>query len=457
MASDDTKVVELYDWKKKLQRKSSGLALGHERNVFIAFTYAAELRDLLSYDEFRDRIVLTREAPESPDGCLGRPPGLEWGDQHLTWITGWLNSAFTVGRETVHHVAMAVAKSNSFHPVRAYLNGLTWDGTPRLQTFLKRYFGAKDHAAYLEAVGAKFLIGAVARIFDPGCQMDTVLVLEGMQGTGKSSAVQLLAGFNWARDITGDLTTKDAAINIQGTWIGEMAELASLKKGEQEPVKAFISRRIDKYRPPYGINSIDRPRHIVFIGTANEYEYLMDPTGARRIWPVDCTTVDLVGIERDRDQLWAEAVLRYRAHEPWHLNAQEARAANFEQQARQRLSPVETVLLEYLDGLRTSNVFTVDMRTLLAEVFEIDPRKDPAKAGGLAATIARTLTRSGWRRHKPTGRGANRRQVYEFKPENACEPYEPDEVGKHGRASDQVDSSQGSQGSQAESTEDIPF
>src|SRR5207302_2361727 len=174
---------------------------------------------------------------------------------------------------------------------------------------------------YFEAAGPKFLMGAVARVFAPGCQMDTILVLEGDQGLGKSTAVQFLGGHEWVRDITGELHTKDAALNIQGVWIGEMAELASIRKSDQEIIKGFISRRIDHYRPPYGRNSVDRPRHTVFIATTNESEYLQDPAGARRFWPVECTRIDLVGLERDRDQLRPEAVGLYRARKPWHLRA----------------------------------------------------------------------------------------------------------------------------------------
>lgn len=443
-------VVQLYDWKQRLHRAASGRVYPDERNVLIAFEHSAELKGLLAYNEFRDRVVLKRPLPALPDSSSAPPTSSDWGDEHLTWLTAWLQSSVGVRRDTVQNSVIAVAKGAAFHPVRDYLSALVWDGSERLMTWLKRYLGAKDSAAYLEAVGPKFMIGAVARAFSPGCQMDTMLVLEGSQGLGKSTAVHCLAGREWGRDITGDLSTKDAVLNIQGVWIGEMAELTAIRRAEQEHIKAFVSRRIDRYRPPYGRNTIDRPRHCSFVATTNEQEYLQDPTGGRRFWPVECSSIDLKGIERDRDQLWAEAMSRYKIGERWYLSGTETRTAQIEQNARQRLSPLDSTILEYLDGLHETKTGTIGMRQILAEVFNVSTKEDPAKAGGLATQVARTLVSAGWKRLKPTGRGANRTQQYKYEPQEVpCEPYEPCEDGK---AAD----SQGSQASQGDSA-DIPF
>lgn len=443
-------VIDLHDWRERLQRRANGTLFADERNTLIAFENSAELKGLLAYNEFRDRVILRRELPRLPGGSSAVPASTDWGDEHLTCLTAWLQSIIPVRRDVVQNAVIAVSKSRSFHPVREYLKALVWDQAPRLTSWLKRYLGAKDHAAYLEAVGPKFLIGVVARVFQPGCQMDTMLVLEGNQGLGKSTAVQFLAGRDWARDITGDLSTKDAVLNIQGVWIGEMAELTAIRRAEQEHIKAFISRRIDRYRPPYGRNTVDRPRHCSFVATTNEHEYLQDPTGARRFWPVECTSIDLVGLERDRDQLWAEAVHRYKAAERWHLDATETRQAAVEQDARQRLSPIDCVVLEHLDELREGGLRVVEMRALLADLFDVNTREDPGKAGALAAQVARTLVGAGWKRLKPVGRGQTRRQQYEYKEsETPHEPYDPHDVPE-------PTGSQGSQGSQGIS-EDIPF
>lgn len=440
-------VAEFPGWKRSLVRRKDGNPYPDERNVQIALDQAPELKDILQYDEFSDRIELRRPLPGMPrddlDKFFGDDEPIAWADDHVTKLVVWLTTqGFVSLREsTVHNTVVSRAKDHAYHPVRDYLTQCRadWDGKPRLETWLKAYLGAKDHAAYLEAVGPKFLIGAVARIFEPGCQMDSILVLEGEQGKGKSTAVRILGADQWARDITGDLSSKDAAIGIQSVWIGEMAELTSLRRSDQEAVKGFISRRIDHYRPPYGRNSVDRPRHSVFIATTNENEYLQDATGARRFWPVDCAAINLTALKRDVAQLWGEGVSRYEAKEPWYLDDYQARRAGLEQASRARVSTLDIDVLQYADALVAGGVKRIEMRHLLAEVFDIGTRKDPGKSGGIAGPAARALVRDGWRREKPTGRGKSRVQAYVYIGEPPCEP-------------DQG-TSQGSQGSQGVSGE----
>lgn len=409
------------DWKRRLAKKPKGGEFyPDERNVWIALALAPELHEILQYNEFSDYIELRRPLPGMPkeiDYELFKDyPPTPWNDEHVTELIRWLTQqGFTyLKRGVVQDTVVACAKRRSYHPVREYLDSLQWDGTERLTTWLKVYLGAKNHAAYLELVGPKWLTGAVARIYEPGCQMDTILVLEGEQGEGKSSACQILGRTQWTRDCTGDLSVKDAAIHIQSVWIAEMAELTSLRRGQQEGVKAFISRRIDHYRPPYGRNAVDRPRHTVFIATTNENEYLVDETGARRFWPVETSVIDLMALERDVDQLWAEAVCCYRDKQVWHLSKDERLVVAIEQVPRQRMSEPERVVLEYADSVLKNGEQTIVMGTLLAEVFTIDTRKDPQKAGALATQAARALTRGGWRGQKPTGRGPNRKKTYRY-------------------------------------------
>lgn len=448
-------IAEFPGWKRSIVRRKNGDPFPDERNVKIALEEAPELRGILQYDEFRDRVELKRPLPGMPrddlDALFADDRPIDWSDEHVTELTMWLTQQGFVSlrRHIVQDTVIAVAKRHAYHPVRTYLAEAhgAWDGQPRLETWLKVYLGAKDHAAYLEAVGPKFLIGAVARILNPGCQMDSILVLEGEQGRGKSTAVRVLARHKWAYDITGDLGNKDAAVNIQNVWIGEMAELSSLRRSDQESIKGFISRRIDHYRPPYARNSVDRPRHTVFVATTNETEYLQDPTGARRFWPVECTAIDLAKLEKDTDQLWGEAVSRYLEKEPWHLTEAQGRRATIEQASRQRVSPVDTVVLEYVDSLLASKTTRIEMRQLLHDVFDLSTREDPAKAGALAQQVSRALTREGWKRLKPVGRGERRVQAYEY-------VGLPDDV-------DEVQNSQGSQATQAlngaGNLDDIPF
>lgn len=208
------------------------------------------------------------------------------------------------------------AHDNLYDPVRDYLDGLKWDAKPRLDSWLRDYMGAPDYEI-LGVFGAKFLIGAVARVYDPGCQMDNMLVFEGKQGAGKTTACAALFGRDYMISSISDFKSKESSIGLQGRWVAEIAELAALKKTDITDVKKFITETVDQYRPPYGKGMVDRPRRCVFIGTTNEHQYLKDATGNRRFWPVPCGDVDVARIAIDRDLIWAEAVHRYRAQEAW--------------------------------------------------------------------------------------------------------------------------------------------
>lgn len=216
----------------------------------------------------------------------------------------------------VYPAVIRHAHDNKYDPVLEYLSDLKWDGKQRLNTWLHKYMGAPDHAI-LGVFGAKFMIGAVARVFEPGCQMDNMLVFEGKQGGGKTTACAALFGRPYMISSISDFKSKEASISLQGRWIAEVAELAALKKTDITEVKKFITETVDQYRPVHGKNTIDRPRRCVFIGTTNEHQYLKDSTGNRRFWPVPCGEVRISEIEADRDQLWAEAVDRFRSGEPW--------------------------------------------------------------------------------------------------------------------------------------------
>jgi putative DNA primase/helicase len=172
-----------------------------------------------------------------------------------------------------------------------------------------------------------WLIQAVARALNPGCKADTVLILRGRQGSGKSTSLSILGG-DWFRDTPIDLASKDRFSALQGAWIYELAELDSLRRAEAQTLKAFVSSQRDSYRPSYGRNTRDVPRTTVFAGTTNDDEFLQDATGSRRWWVIETTTCDAQTLRQDRDQLWAEAVHAYRQGEGWHLDTdlEESRA-----------------------------------------------------------------------------------------------------------------------------------
>ncbi len=222
--------------------------------------------------------------------------------------------------EAVGHVA----QQHLFHPVLTYIDALAWDGTPRVDTWLIDRCGAEDTPLVRE-IGSCFLISAVARVKKPGCKVDNVLILVGPQGIGKSRAFATLAG-EWFSDSAIDFAGKDAYQQLPGVWIYELAELDSLRRSETSAIKAYISAQVDHYRPSYGRNVVDVPRQTVFVGSTNEAEFLRDPSGSRRFWPVAVPAVDLAGLAADRDQLWAEARVRFERGALWWLSP-EAEAA----------------------------------------------------------------------------------------------------------------------------------
>jgi len=224
--------------------------------------------------------------------------------------------------------------------------------------WLTTCFGVPD-SPYVRAVGRKFLISAVARIRQPGCKVDTMLVLEGAQGVKKSSSIEALFGSDYFSDQLSDVATKDASSDVRGKWVLEWAELDNLSRAESSSVKKYVSRKTDDYRPSYGRRNIRVPRQCVFVGTLNPEGggYLKDATGGRRFWPVRCGDIDVDTLLRNRDQLWAEAVALYEARERWWFTSDEPeliQAAKEEQAARRVEDPWEAVVRKGLDAGTTA-------------------------------------------------------------------------------------------------------
>ena len=238
------------------------------------------------------------------------------------------------------------------------------------------------------------MISAVARIFEPGCKVDCCLLLEGKQGTLKSTALREL-GYPWFTDEIAELGTKDASLQAAGVWLVELAELESFTRAEVSKVKSFMSRRVDRFRPPYGQRTIEQPRQCVFAGTTNANAYLKDETGARRFWPVEVGTIDTEALGRARDQLWAEAVKRYRAGDCWWLDTAELASAAGEAVAdRYEGDPWEMLIANQVAGRKGTSV---------TEILRDAIEKEPSQwTRGDQMRVGRCLTALGWRRYRAT-------------------------------------------------------
>lgn len=394
--------AQLDDWRAALAFAPGSGFLGDERNVLIAMRSAPELLRLTRFNEFALNVEFTRSPPWR---CAD--PGTTWSDSDDTQCAAWLQAQGLKvrGSAAVNACIEVAAKDASFHPVRDYLASLTWDGTPRLAGWLQTYLNATGPAEYLSAVGLRFLISAVARIMQPGCQADHMLVLEGPQGDGKTSIARALAAQPaWFAGNLPEITTKDALIQLCGHWIIEIAELKAIRTSQIEAVKNFLTQCIDTFRPPYGRRTGQFPRQCVFIGTTNERTYLRDRTGNRRYWPVKCGALDVLGIARDRDALWAEAVHLYRAGTQWHLTDQETKLARIEQQDRVPISEIEEQVRVYVTEKLPPAQHDVTVREVLVHGLDIElDGRFSETAKRLGPSVAEALEACGWTRLRRVG------------------------------------------------------
>jgi predicted P-loop ATPase len=409
----DIAAVRFDDWRTRLLYNDKGYLRACYENAALFIENAEEWAGVLGYNEFTGGHFALKQPP-APITAI---PGRELEDNSDTQAVRWMERHGVMVRpDLVRRVIDAAARQNSFHPVRGYLESLpSWDGTPRIGTWLLNYCKVASSAAnakqYAMAVGEKFLISAVARIMQPGCKADHMLVLEGPQGIGKSTLVRILAG-EWFTDQIADLGSKDASMQLRGAWLIELSELGALNRAEMERTKAFITQQVERFRLPYGHRLVHMPRQCVFIGTTNSETWLKDETGGRRFWPVLCGgSIDLAGLQRDRDQLWAEALLLYRQGVAWWLEDEAViKAAVEEQLARHQEDPwQERVACCAIEVAKRPTGECPQSRGYVT-IWEILSRLgvDPAKQDQAAANrVARCLKGAGWERFRKRGGGTS--------------------------------------------------
>jgi predicted P-loop ATPase len=393
------------DWAAELKLDKDGGVLPILSNYILYLTNHKVWKGVLGLDQFSNRVVI-RKAPPWGEEELNA----QWTDHHETLTRRWFqNEDIKAPIGDFGRAVQAAARSNPFHPAREYFDALRWDGTPRLDQWLVTYLGSQD-SEYSRAIGPRFMISGVARVHEPGCKVDHTLILEGPQGKLKSEALRTVAIRDaWFSDRLSHMASKDAAIEVAGVLLFEIAELDALTRVASSTAKGFLTRRYDRFRPPYGKHPVNVPRQCVFAGTINPPPegYLKDPTGARRFWPVKGGTINLETLRADRDQLWAEAVARYRAGEKWWLEkpALEALAAS-EQKLRFKTDVWTQPIRRWLGQRRKD----VSLGEALQGALGIKPRKGD-ELHSAEVRVANILKNLGFKRYL-ANRGGKRQKRY---------------------------------------------
>ena len=259
-------------------------------------------------------------------------------------------------KSATNDVLALIASKNKYHPVREWLTSLEWDGVPRLDTWFTRWAQVVD-TPLTRAYARKTCIGAVRRVMVPGSKLDTVLVMQGGHGKGKSTMIRTMAhDAEWFCDTKIEWDSKEKYVALQGVWLYELAELAGKRKADQDTVKSYISSATDKYRPWYGKHVVSVPRTCAFIATTNDEEPLHDPTGNRRWWAVSVDTVDIDLVRAEYVQVWAEAMQAHRDGEP-HWLAPELETVREEQNAT--FETQDPLMPRLVDFARQNPQFTV--------------------------------------------------------------------------------------------------
>jgi predicted P-loop ATPase len=292
-------------------------------------------KGVLGRNDFSETEVTLKMPPWHGNDGAGATIG-PWTDVDTSRLISWFDHAYemSIRAQDADRIVAVAGESFRFHPVRDYLNSLLWDGVPRLDNLLPDYFGSAD-TVYSRAIGPRWMISAVARVFQPGAQVDCTLVLEGEPGIGKNKGMRsLVPDPLWFTESRIDMGNKDGMQSLRGKWIIFLDELDSLRKAEISLVKSFLTAPKDYYRESYGKRSRDFWRQCVFAGSTNLSQWLIDQTGNRRFWPIKLLReISFLAIVRDRDQLWAEALTRYKGWtrrdgtvvppEEWYVNTPE--------------------------------------------------------------------------------------------------------------------------------------
>jgi len=393
--------IDEASWRSHLIMKADGDGLKSNslQNFTLILQYEKRFAGIYAWNEFAKEVYLLRRPPWD---ATGKP----WKDRavtepDITATASWMEyCGMSPKVSDIGRVIVRVADHNKYNPVVDAIAKLKWDGVKRLDKWLSYYLGA-DPTQANEWFGRRWMIGAIARAMEPGCKMDNMLILEGAQDLQKSTALRILSDGlvkGVFTDEMSDPNSKDAALQMQGAWIIEIAELDSLRRAEINQIKAWLTRQNDRMRRPYGKVVEEFPRSCVFAGTVNPVGnsgYLKDPTGGRRFWPVLCHAIDIETLKKDAKQLWAEAAELYRGREQWWLTKDEAKIAFGVQMDRYEDDPYGELIDNFLATHTTTTMNAV------MEMLEIPKERRSTIA---ARRIEAHLSMRHWEKIREDGR-----------------------------------------------------
>ena len=337
-------------WVQKLEISKKGEITNTIKNVITILENDPMLKNKIGFNEFANRALILKKVP------WNREENSDWKDSDDAGLRLYLESIYGITHlKKIEDALKILFERTTFHPVRDYLNKLSWDGIKRVEKILIDYLAAEDND-YVKMVTRKWMCGAVARIYRPGIKFDYMLVLTGAQGIQKSSFLSVLAK-DWFTDSIQDVEGNQAVEKLMNSWIVEFGELQAFSKSEANAIKRFITSQEDRTRLAYDRRSSYLKRQCVFAGTTNKSEFLKDDTGNRRYWPVEVKREgrnknvfkDLI---KERDQIWAEAVVLWKdKKEIIHLTEEEESLARLEQEEHREINEKEGLILNYLDTL----------------------------------------------------------------------------------------------------------